>query len=134
MPITKVEKCRRVLQWDEINVSLVGKTLKFWNETCGDIRQETNTGVCVAYEHGTRKQLSIRYPDNTDVDSEYFSESACLFPHRETWRVMLIEYNELENDTPNIGRTQCWNCGCPTEMKRDFKDFSIREFCPRCKI
>lgn len=37
----------------------------------------------------------------------------------------------LEN---NKGRKECWKCSCKTELRRDFKDFSIREFCPRCKI
>ena len=38
---------------------------------------------------------------------------------------------ELSN---NKGRANCFKCNCRTEKRRDFVDFSIREFCPRCKI
>lgn len=34
----------------------------------------------------------------------------------------------------NKGRIKCFKCGCSTEQRRDFNDFSIREFCPRCKL
>jgi len=34
----------------------------------------------------------------------------------------------------NTGRVQCFSCDCPTEMRRDFNDMTVREFCPRCKI
>lgn len=33
----------------------------------------------------------------------------------------------------NKGLKNCFNCNCPTEMKRDFSTMEVREFCPRCK-
>jgi len=37
-------------------------------------------------------------------------------------------------DLSNKGAIKCWKCSCPTEMRRDFADMTVREFCPRCKI
>lgn len=36
--------------------------------------------------------------------------------------------------TNNKNRATCFNCKCHTELRRDFTDMSVREFCPRCKI
>lgn len=46
----------------------------------------------------------------------------------------IIELNYPLKDLSNKGRPNCWKCQCKTEMKRDFNDMSIHEFCPRCKI
>lgn len=42
----------------------------------------------------------------------------------------------LDDDMPwtNKGREKCIFCGCPTESKRDFNTFEVREMCPRCKF
>jgi len=37
-------------------------------------------------------------------------------------------------DISNKSLLKCWKCSCPTEMRRDFADMTVREFCPRCKI
>ena len=34
----------------------------------------------------------------------------------------------------NKGSIKCWKCKCPTELRRDFADMTVREFCPRCKV
>ena len=34
----------------------------------------------------------------------------------------------------NKGLDSCIKCRCATEMKRDFADMTVREFCPRCKF
>ena len=36
--------------------------------------------------------------------------------------------------TTNKNRTTCFNCRCPTELRRDFSTFEVREMCPRCKF
>lgn len=51
--------------------------------------------------------------------------------HFDEHRVLIYEVES--GITSNKGRKECFFCQCPTEMKRDFKDMSIREFCPRCK-
>lgn len=34
----------------------------------------------------------------------------------------------------NAGFKTCFNCDCPTVLKRDFATMRVREFCPRCKF
>jgi len=36
-------------------------------------------------------------------------------------------------DFSNKGRKKCVSCNCKTEMRRDFSDMTVREFCPRCR-
>lgn len=48
--------------------------------------------------------------------------------------VYVLIIDDLNDVTNNSKRSTCYKCGCSTEKRRDFLDFSIREFCPRCKI
>jgi len=85
-----------------------------------------------------------RYPDDvwiiTELDPYYFHfkrpGSNLTFSDGnsyigKSYKIMIIEEAE---DLCNKGQTKCLRCGCKTSMRRDFKDFTIREFCPRCKI
>jgi hypothetical protein len=72
---------------------------------------------------------------------EYFGFENCTYPNESfrdpasnigSFYDVIIE-GQVESFT-NKGRKTCAGCGCKTEMKRDFGDMSIREFCPRCKV
>lgn len=42
----------------------------------------------------------------------------------------IIEPIEMKS---NKGNKKCSYCNIPTELKRDFSNMEVREFCPRCK-
>ena len=46
----------------------------------------------------------------------------------------LITVLSSDHILSNKGLDKCVRCKCPTEMRRDFNDMTVREFCPRCKI
>lgn len=50
------------------------------------------------------------------------------------WKFSSLINSPVEPIVNNKNRTTCFKCRCPTEQRRDFNDFSIREFCPRCKV
>lgn len=61
-----------------------------------------------------------------DIAEEYYDDV------NNYWLVYWIDENAPT--LTNEGRTTCINCHCPTENRRDFLTFKVREFCPRCKI
>lgn len=76
------------------------------------------------------------------IEIKFFNGSNCTCPHNQ-WHIFLNDFDTygkivLADDPPfptsNKGLKECFFCSCPTEMKRDFKTFEVREFCPRCKI
>lgn len=70
--------------------------------------------------------LRLYFTDHTGYNWE-FSENGVK---EENIKVYPFEPSP---NVSNKGRDKCLWCRCATEKRRDFKDFSIREFCPRCK-
>lgn len=142
MPKKSVLKSKRVLEYDELTTDLVGKHLQFFNGDNEDCWSKI--GICsgVSSEEDRcgcwhiRVLIDFTYDDGSPGhDSEQFTrEDYSTRPEGDYWAVYLVEYEEIPEGTSNIGRTTCWYCGCSTEMRRDFSDMSIREFCPRCKV
>jgi hypothetical protein len=58
----------------------------------------------------------IHYTSESNIGGEYY---------------YFIDHSAIEYS--NKGKKRCEYCNVPTLLKRDFNDFSIREFCPRCK-
>lgn len=135
MPSKRIETGRRVLKWGELTTDLIGKTMQFWNGHCTEC--DVNVGICTGFNicRGVIT-ITLKYIDSGDTDSETFycdfEERSLL--NRTIWVPILIDLEEISEDTPNTGRKTCWICNCETELRRDFKDMSVREFCPRCKI
>lgn len=139
-----VVKSRRVLRFNELTSLLVGKHIQFFNHH-SDESYWSKIGVCTnitmsshpEYNHIHVRLQFIDERQQTQYDSEdFYSSNYTTTPRlsRDGWAVYLVELEEVSIDTPNTGRTTCWNCGCATEKRRDFSDMSIREFCPRCRI
>lgn len=94
--------------------------------------------VGMRVEWGGYKAI-IRRLTPSDVSFTHFCSGGCAGHSRVEDRhvVKFIATDETifrDSLGSNKGLTECVNCGCATEKRRDFSDMSIREFCPRCKI
>lgn len=111
----------------ELIQSLMGKPLRIiWKAERGP-RRELKEGLMYPwYIKGIRdnKYMVIECPA-CDIQYEY--EPVNYF---ETYYIFV----PWETILSNKGQDKCIKCQCPTEMRRDFSDFSIREMCPRCRI
>ena len=84
------------------------------------VREVGNYSVSVTMHDGSRTRSGGR---------DYWNVNLSCFEHGG-----LTIVTDMELLTSNRGQKKCFNCGCKTQMKRDFSDMSIREMCPRCKV
>lgn len=62
----------------------------------------------------------------SDPTSQYFKDPAQFIGQHYIIQI-------CEEVVSNKGQKKCLSCNCPTEMKRDFSNMEVREFCPRCR-
>lgn len=107
--------------------SLVGKNVKIY-EHMHDRECET-WGVITAYQG----RYEVHNFPNQYFRLNQWDEWWVTQSDDDPGFIMFVKETDLIPFTDNKGKAKCGQCGCKTEMRRDFSDMSIREFCPRCK-
>jgi len=94
-------------------------------------RVAKNNVICIVDRFGTEFGAEASHVHYVGVDRTQFGGT---LSNVDRFSRDGMKWITVEDCTDNKNRKECFNCGCKTIMRRDFKDFTIREFCPRCKI
>jgi len=130
--MNKIELLKRLYATQQKFYIRVHMDCSYNREFVKDCRSKI--GFIVDSIYPEHNDITIRFADKSNTSNGGPIWNMGLRCFARTGNDELIIQCDSDPIVSNKGKTNCLCCGCKTNMRRDFNDFSIREFCPRCKI